>query len=437
MKKILKNGCIITQNEKREIYKPGMMVIDDSIISYVGKEKKINNSDSVEVIDLKNDIVLPGFINCHTHLQASTLRGSIEGMNLKEYLKCNEIIKNSRSQEELKNDKAVALQYGLLNIISSGITSVCASSCDSYAHKYKMRLYTGSLAMKTKSLKKEYKSFVDKILKLLNTADYDYIHPVIFAHSLYMIDWELLHVVKKLLNDYPRCLFTIHVSESKEEVQWIKNKTQKTPIELLDYYGVLTDRTLLVHCTYINESDAKLIAKRGSKVVVCPVSNVKLGSDIPNIPLLLENKIDICIGTDGIATNNSYDLLINARIAYFLVRQKYEYSLSAQKLLDLISTDAATVLGNQSIGSIKEGNFADFLIFDGDILNLQPRVNIVENLIFSSSTQAIKDVVVGGEWLMKNNHLQFEYNDIVKQFNVIAENFNRKIKRVRRCQNDK
>ena len=427
MKRIFKNATIITQDTQRRLLMNGMMIIEENKIQYVGEKKHIEESS--EVIDLEGDVIVPGFINNHTHFQATTLKGSLEGMNLNDYLFCNEKIREDQDNKVREHYKEVAIEFGMLSAIKAGITTVCTSNCNLFAQRFGVRAYTGPLIMNVSRLHYDYRNFISN--HLIVSRDSNVVRPVLFVHSLYRINLNLLPMIKECICYTEGCLFTIHVAETEEEVNFIQKQTGMYPIELLEHYQLLTSNTILVHCTYIKEFEAKLIAKRNTKIVVCPVSNIKLGQEIPNIPFLLSLGIKVCIGTDGIATNNSFDLLLNARLTYFLVMQKYGYQLQVQTLLDMIFNYAAEVLGNEKIGSLSSGKYADFVIMDGRDLNLQPKTNLLANLIFSCNADAIKDVFVDGKQILHNKKFSFDVSHIVNEYNDISCDLKEKLDKAR------
>lgn len=427
MKKIFKNAVIVTQNSKREIFNNGMLIVNEDVIEYVGPTKDIDTK--CEVIDLKGNIIIPGFINNHTHLQASTLKGSIEGLNLEQYLMYNEVVRKNQSVNTKMLYKQISIEVGIIESLKSGITTVCSSNCRDIADKYRIRVYTGPLIMDVARLQEDYRKVKNNKVDVINKKDF--VYPIIFVHSLYRINLDILANIKKSLEQTRNCLFMIHIAETKEEIEYIYKLTGKYPVELLDSFGLITESTLLVHCTYIQKFEAKIIAERGAKIIVCPISNVKLGEEIPNIPMFIEMGIKISIGTDGLATNGSFDMLLNARITFFLVMQKYGYRIKAQSLFDMISIDAADVLGNKKIGGLEKGKYADFQVWKANDLCLHPQVNIIDNIVFSCNCKMIQDLYVGGKSVINNNEDDLKLEKIIQEYNSVSLDLRNKIEKER------
>ena len=418
MKKIFKNAAIITQNSKREVFTNGMLIVNNNKIEYVGSTIDIDMNGKYEIVDLDGKVVLPGLINVHTHLQASTLKGTLEGLGLEQYLVYNEKIREGINITTQKKYKEIAIKVGMLESIRSGITTVCSSNCETIAKEFGMRVYTGPLIMNVKRLKDDYKKLLTNTLYVRNESDM--VNPILFVHSLYKIDIKILPIIKKYLEKNPQCLLSIHIAETQEEVEYIFRCTGMYPVELLDSFGLVGASTLLVHCTFIKQFEVEIIAKRGAKIVVCPASNIRLGEEIPNVPLFQSMGIKLCIATDGMATNGSFDMLFNARITYYAMLLKYGYRLSAQSLLDMISIDAANVLEVQTIGSLEKEKNADFLIFKNNTLALQPSTNLIDNVIFSGNCEQIQDIYINGVQILKNGEFDFLLDEIVNEYNKVA-----------------
>ena len=173
--------------------------------------------------------------------------------------------------------------------------------------------------------------------------------------------------------------------------------------------------------------EVEIIANRRAKIVVCPVSNIRLGEEIPNIPLFKKKRIKFCIATDGLATNGSFDMLLNARITYFAILLKYGERLSSQFLLDMISVNAAEVLENKAIGSLDKGKKADFLVLKKDILALHPTINLIDNLIFSCNYEHVEDVYINGNQIIKNGDFGFNFDGLLNEYNNMATNLKKKL----------
>lgn len=432
-KTVFKNLTIVTQNDEEEIIHNGVLCVEKGIITYVGSEYCYCDYDDSLIIDMKGKVIIPGLINSHTHCQSTSLRGNLEGFDLDEYLHVNEIIRDGQSVLQRESSTDISIKFGLLDSIKNGNTTVCTSSSIKYAGQYGIRLFTGPLVMNIPRLNNTYEHIFEFVDNLMSSVDFHETFPVIFIHSLYRIEPKILNDVRALMKRYPKLLMTIHIAETTNEIELIKKEYDKTPIELLHSFGLLTSRTLLVHCCNLSGTDVDLIIENDARIAICPLSNVKLGQDIPNIPVLIDKKVKFCIATDSIATNNTSNLLLNARITYYLVKQKYDYNISGKKLLNLITKDVAEVLGRPEIGCLRKGCMADFVAIDCSSIDMQPENKIIENLIFSSNND-ITDVVIGGKYYLKDKKLQISgVEKIIKQFNQLSVCYSELIEQYNKC----
>jgi 5-methylthioadenosine/S-adenosylhomocysteine deaminase len=151
---------------------------------------------------------------------------------------------------------------------------------------------------------------------------------------------------KKLAEKY-KAIYQIHCAETKKEFDDCQRKYKKTPVQYLDSLGVLDRRTLLAHCVWLDKKDIKIIAKRKTRVVYCPLSNSKLGSGIAPVAELIKNGILVCLGTDGAASSNRLDIWEAGK--YGALLQKAANSdatvLPIKKVIEMMTINGMKALG--------------------------------------------------------------------------------------------
>jgi 5-methylthioadenosine/S-adenosylhomocysteine deaminase len=164
---------------------------------------------------------------------------------------------------------------------------------------------------------------------------------------------------------------------------------------------------MAVHSVYLNEEDLTILSKESASVIHCPVSNLKLGSGMADISTLQKHGINICIGTDGSASNNKQDLLHDMQLASLLAKglTKNPATLNAKTSLEMMTINAAKALGlDDRIGSIEKGKYADLTVFNMDHISTLPMYDPMSHLIYAASREEVSHVWVNGILQYEEGH---------------------------------
>lgn len=432
---LLSNGLIVTQNEKREIISNGAILISNSKIIDVDnaerlKEKTQCLSDEVKVFDLNGNIVIPGLINTHVHLEGTKYRGYFEFSNLQEYLSFSaKIDKKLLKESEVIKSSSVSLS--IAELIASGTTTICGGRYWGKKEISGKLVCTYPLYKGHPSLNFYYDNF-PMLFEEICTERCDKTNLprlIIFVHSLLSIETSVLSTVKDMLEKFQDVLFTIHISETLEEKEKIRERFGCTATQLLNDYGLLSERTLLVHCTFVSDRDLDLIADANANIIYCPSSNLRIGQRLPNLVRMLEKGINVCLGTDGVDTSGCLSLLDEARTACLIYNFLNRGAISTQKALDMITLAPAKALNSlESIGSIEPNKEADLVIFDYNAAALHPVENIMHNLIYASPLQKLIDsVMIGGKCVYSRNNLPSSLEQIINDFEITSRRIKKTI----------
>ncbi|MCK4891580.1 MAG: amidohydrolase, partial [Candidatus Pacebacteria bacterium] len=358
---IMSNGVILTVNNNDEIIDDGVVVIKKNRIIDLGRSSDIKNKyKAKKEIDAKRGVIMPGLVNTHTHLAMSIFRGLADDLPLEKWL--NECIfpaedkfvdekfcywgtKLSLAEMILSGTTAFCDMYffeketgraaeeaGVRGIIGEGIVSVFGDEDNIFNNKTKL----------TKDLLKEFKNS-----PLISIA--------IEPHSCYTCSKEILIRSKEFAKEN-NLLYTIHLAETKKEVDEIKNKFGMSPVEYLDKIGVLDEKTLAAHCVWIDDEDIKILKNRGVKVSYCPESNMKLASGAAPVHKLLKDNVIVSLGTDGSASNNDLDMFSEMDSAAKLAKVSAldPTVVSAKETVRMATINGAKALGMENeIGSLE------------------------------------------------------------------------------------
>ncbi len=394
--------------------------IDGNRISYVGKESVKGAMN----INARSNLVLPGFFNAHTHLAMTLFRGFAEDMPLMEWLKT----KIWRA-ERLLNAKDVywGSMLGIMEMIKTGTT--CFS--DLYIHMdevAKACIESGIRAVLCYGMAdrgdperaREELRIGEEFIKKWRHGR---IRAIFGPHAPYTCSLEFLRIVKERAQELGVGIH-IHVSETKNEVEEFKKEYGARPIEKLDEIGFLTPKTVIAHAVWINDREMDILARRGVSVAHNPVSNLKLASGIARVADMVKKGVNVCLGTDGAASNNTYSLFEEIKLASLLqkVQTARADALHARDVLDMATANGYKAYGLNG-GEIKRGVLADLILLKKGF-NYTPLYNPLYSIVYSSLGCEVRYAIVDGRLLMEDGELlTLDEEKILDRVEGIKEKF--------------
>lgn len=379
-------------------------------IAYVGPRAGAPPGDDR---DLGDAVIVPGLVNAHTHLELTAFRGLLENFGFREWIVRLQAAKTAVMTADRYADAA---RLGVVEGLRAGITTY-ADTCDSGAAMVAMR----DLGVRGIVYQEVFCPWPDPDRVAAAAAD---LHAKLDALAPLETDLVRLGVSPHAPYTVSDALFTlalrsgrplaIHIAESDAEVALVRDAAgpfadalrargipveprARTPIALLDRLGVLDARPLLIHAVHADAADIAAIARSGSPVAHCPVSNAKLGHGIAPLTELLAAGVRVGLGSDSMASNNRMDLLEEARVAVLVQRIRHASpdALDAARALELATLGGARAIGlDQRIGSLEVGKDADLAAFA-----LPPGVadgDPIAALVFALGGQPARTVTVAG-----------------------------------------
>jgi 5-methylthioadenosine/S-adenosylhomocysteine deaminase len=404
MRTLIKDARIVTQNTQRQVM-DGDVLIEDGTIKQVGG--KVRGSADVE-IDAAGDIVLPGLINTHTHVAMSILKGIVDDLPFDRFLDKVFAVDAKRTERDIE----VGAVQGCIEMIRSGTTTFLDLyySEDVIARAVERTGIRGILGWAV--LDQQFTTQSGVPLENCKRFHQQFkgrprIYPAVGLQGVYVCSTETFLGAKEyaLENDL---LLTFHLSETRKEVSDCKRKEGKRPADYLASIGFLNDHCVAAHSAWLTINEIKHLAKTGTKVSTCPVSNMKLATGgVAPIPEMVAHDVTVSIGTDGSTTNNSLDMFGEMKTLTLLQKaSRWDPTvLPAQKVLDLATIDAAkAVRMDNMIGSVEVGKKADLIILDGKAPNLRPaRLDtLISNLVYSSFGTNVKTMLCDGKIVMRD-----------------------------------
>ena len=398
----------------------GEVWIEDNKISYVGKSKETSVHFDRE-IDVQNNLIMPGFINAHTHSGMTFLRSMADDMPLQQWLNEKVFpIEAKLTQDDIYYFSKLAI----LEYLTSGITT-------------NFDMYLNPEAIVKASLDTKYRTVlcgavndfclsVEDVERCFN--EYNQENSLIsyilgFSHE-YTNSKEKIEQVAALSHKYKAPVYT-HLSETEYEVSTCKEKTRLSPVEYLCDLGVYDYGGGAFHCVHMSEHDLDLFQEKHLNVVTNPASNLKLASGIAPIQSMLQRNINVCLGTDGAASNNCLDMFREMFLVTGLAKYKEKdaSAVNACEVLKMATINGAKAL-NLNCGVLEAGKLADLIILDLHQPNMQPMNNIAKNIVYSGSKSNVKCTMVNGEILYEDGQFHVGF-DIASLYDEIQRRVER------------
>lgn len=401
---LFKNITIVTMDENNFIIDNGYLGVTNGKISYLSKF--IPKITPLKEIDGKGKVVMPGLINCHTHIPMSILRGYADDCELYDWL-YNHIFK----AEAKMDDRCIELGalLSIAEMLSTGTTSItdmyinAPSIAKAVAETgIRANICNGSFCFTENYNPQEddnYLQFID-VFNRYHNYDCGRIKIDVGIHGEYTSIPEFWNFWSKIAKTYNLNMH-VHLSETKMEHENCKKKYGKTPTEIFIEHQVLDTHANLAHCVWLEEKDMELISQKKASVCHNPVSNLKLASGIANITEMIEKGINICLGTDGVASNNTHDLFEELKLAALLAKGKTLNAkvIPAKEALKMATINGAKSQNRDNIGAIKIGYDADLIMLDFDNIFHTPIHDVISSLVYNTTGRDVLLTMVQGKIL--------------------------------------
>lgn len=380
-------------------------------------------------IELSEHVLMPGFINMHTHSAMSLLRGYADDLDLQVWL--NDHIWPVEKAFLSAGFVTDGSRLAIAEMLRSGTTffndlyffpEVTAEA----AVETGMRACIGLPVIDVPTVwAANEDEYIDKGLDIRsNWQSESLISAALAPHAPYSVGDEALVRVAELSAEHGMRVH-MHVLESSWEIDESLRQHGKPTLERLADVGLMNERLLAVHMTQLNGTDLLALSETAVNVIHCPESNLKLGNGICPVARLHEHNINLALGTDSAASNNNLDLLAEARTAALLAKG---YSgdpcvLNAFQALEMLTINAAKALGeSHRLGSVEVGKLADLCAIRMDSLQTAPMYDVISHLVYAASSQQVSHVWVGGRMLLQDaQFLHMDVGDIIGRAGYWAE----------------
>lgn len=411
---LIKNVDIITMNHENMLIKGGYIGIKDGRFLFVS-DKLPDNINFKREIEGKGGIVMPGLVNAHSHGAMTLMRNYADDIALESWLFDNIFPIEAKLTEQ---DVYWGTMLGIAEMIRSGVVAYA----DMYMFMDEVARAVTETGIKANICKSPVQFFEGGELKRLdksqgtidyynqyhNTAD-GRIKVYVEIHSTYMFNEKTLANAAALAKELNTGIH-IHLLETVTEVESSKKDYGMTSVEICEKTGVLDVPVLAAHCVHLSENDMKIMKEKCCSIAHNPTSNLKLGSGIARVPEMLEMGINVCLGTDGAASNNNLNMFEEMNLAALIHKgvSMNPQVMNAHSVLKMGTCNGAKALGYEDSGIIKDGMKADLILIDTDKPHFYPKNNPVSSVVYSAQASDVDTVIVNGNIIMKNR----EFTDI-------------------------
>ncbi len=413
------NARLMTMKDGPSIAE-GELWVSGNRIEYVGPSKATKKIFD-RTIDCHGNVLMPGFKNAHTHSAMTFLRSYADDMNLKDWLYEAVFPLEAKLTKE---DVYTLSKLAFAEYVASGITA----DFDMYYYPEVTAQASIDFGFRTVCLGTvtKMRSSVDEMVesfKKINKKDSLVSYRLGF-HAEFTTSEEILIELSKAANKLKTPIFT-HTSETYAEVQGCIERHGCTPPVYFEKLGLYNYGGGGFHCVWLSEEDLQIFKKRGLWVVTCPASNAKLASGTAPIQKMIDMGINLAIGTDGPASNNSLDFFKEMYLvtAFQKLFTKDPQAAHPYKILEMATVGGAHAMGLNDADILDVGKLADIVMLDLSKPNMQPLHNIPKNIVYAGMTSDVKMTMINGKVVYEDGKFFIDepIEDIYRKANAITK----------------
>jgi 5-methylthioadenosine/S-adenosylhomocysteine deaminase len=411
---VVNAGTVITQNAAHRVLSPGAVALDGTDIVDVDSPQEIARKyAAADTINARDEIVLPGLINTHTHAPMVMYRGLADDLALMDWLQ--KYIFPAESKTVSPELVRVGTRLAALEMIESGTTTFA----DMYYFEEEIAKATVEAGLRgvlgqtiiqfpvaDAKTPAEGLARAERFIK--EFKDNGLVVPAVAPHALYTNDKSSLVLSASLARRYGVPVL-IHFAESEDEVRIAREQYKMTPTGYLESIGFWGPKTLGAHGIWVNDDDIAILKRRGVGVAHNPESNMKLASGAAPVTKYLAAGVALGLGTDGAASNNDLDMFEAMRQASFLAKHAGHNptAVPTQTALDMATMGGARALQmDRLIGSIEAGKRADLITVSMSAARQTPMYDPVSHLVYATRGDDVRTTIVNGKVLMKDRQVR-------------------------------
>jgi len=411
---LIVTGMVVTMDASRAIYDDGAVAISGDTILAAGPRTEIESRYTAhETLDARGKLVLPGFINGHTHVPMTLFRGLHDDVTLNDWLY------KYIFPAEAKNVTEEFVRWGTRLAATEQIRSGVTTFADMYYFEDAVAEETKKAGMRgilgetfidfpapDNKTNAAMLAYTEKFLQKWQGDPL--IHAAPAPHSIYTCSQKTLQDAAALARKYHAPIL-IHLAEMKKEWDDSLKNNGMSPTQYLDKIGVLGPDLTGNHCIFVDEADRKTLAEKHVGCTHNPSSNMMIASGVSPVPEMRAAGIAVGLGTDGPAgSNNDLDLMEEIDLAAKLAKitKMSPLALNAKAVVEMATIDGARALHmEKEIGSLEKGKKADLIVISLDAPNAVPMYDVYAQVAYSLKASDVETVIIGGRTVMKEHKL--------------------------------
>ena len=401
---VIENALVVLPEGAEDVIRETTLYIEGDRITGIGDRNAGFTAD--KVIDGTDKLVIPGLINCHTHSYMSFMRNVADDLSFMDWL-FGTI--DPIEQQMTDEDTYWGANLAIIEMMKSGTT--CFNDMQMNIHQTTRAVKeSGMRAVICRGLvgsgnDEAGQSRLRQAYEERDAAkDCDRLTFKLGPHAPYTCDDEFLKIVAAEAKKENMGIHT-HLSESESEISQIQEKYGCTPIALAEKCGIFDVPAIVAHCVQVTDEDIAILKRKNVSVVTNPASNMKLGNGFAPIAKMLDAGVNVCLGTDGAASNNCLNMFHELSLLTLIHKGtgKTPQCVSAKEGFRIATINGAKALGlEKEIGSIEVGKKADLAILDLNTPSLTPRNNLIAGLSYSANGSEVDTVIINGQITMEN-----------------------------------
>lgn len=416
---------ILIKNGKLLLYDQDCFHIEDGSIGITGERitdiytgDHVPETDAGKVIDARGKLVMPGLINAHTHAYMCLMRNYADDLEFFEWLDNVLAVEDHLTSE----DCYWGTMLNIIEMIRTGTTSFVdipirssqealhgpAGTSAAAVNDSRIRAWLGRGMVGEADDKDSQRRFREFFREMELFQDHERIRFMFAPHATYSCKRSLLERIRDLAAE-KGMIANIHIAESLSEAETIAEKHNgMTPVEYVASTGLMEGPMIAAHLAQVSREDIEILKKYHVNAAINPRSNMKLGNGFAPVEQMMEAGINICLGTDSSASNNTQNLFqeMNMAALVYKGRERKAKCVDAADVLRFATINGAKALQMEGqLGILAEGALADVILLDLERAEFIPENNLISALVYSANGSEVRTVIVGGEILMEEGTL--------------------------------
>ena len=402
---VLSGGAVLTVNGADDFLPAADIRIESDTISAIGAAGSLAQPGDT-LIDCREALIAPGLVNVHTHAATAFYRGMTEDRPREFWSAGYAMPGQERFTVE---DHVFSVRAACAEFLLNGVTCIAdrLGNMDRIAPAIEesgIRAVVGHSLVDARA-PADWKTAL-AVLERFGTDPRRRVFAGIAPHALDTCSDDLLKECARQADRTGARVF-LHVAQNEPEVAIVRRRGHDGALACLVETGLATSNTVAAHAIYLSDAEFEAWPSYGIAIAHCPASNLKI--EARTLPLArLVGRVPIGLGTDWTASNNSMDMLVEARLAALVGKMRADdpQALPVGQMVRMLTIDGARVLGLDGlIGSIEAGKRADLVVFDANRLETTPAHDPMANLIYSMGPRSVRDVLVDGAILVRDGKL--------------------------------